>query len=132
VTAFAFEPELEAGAGAEREPVEELVPEAREGDGLHPGAAFEDVDVHERGRPQLQRKRVTADLRVVAEAASQGRERPAKRAERIVGLWKEEAGQALARRRLRGAQQIGEEAPCLLPARSLDGRPVALHPRGAE
>ena len=43
--------------------------EASQSDGLHPGAAFENVDVHERARPQLQRKRVAADHRVIAETA---------------------------------------------------------------
>ena len=106
-----FEPELEAGARTEGEAVQKLVAETGEGDGLHPGAALEHVEVDERPRLESQLERVSAELRVVAQPAAESGKRPPERSERVVRLGEEEACEALARRREPRAQEVGEQAP---------------------
>ena len=132
VPTLALEPQLEAGARPEGQTVEELVAEAGEGNGLHPGASFDDVDVDECPGPQREGERIPAELAVAAEPASQRRERPTESSQRVVRLGKEKAGQMLAGGRHACAQEVGEEAPRLVAARSVDRISFPLDPRRAE
>jgi len=129
VPALALEPELEAGARPEGEPFEQLQSEAGQLDRLEPGAAGQHVDVHERAGRQDEAERVAAELHVVAEPAPQRRERPAERPERIFGLREEQHGEPLARGRDARAHEVGEQAPRLVAARSLELGPASLDPR---
>ena len=96
MAALAFEPHLEARAGAEREPVEQLMAETGKRDGLRPRSPAEDVEVDERARPKRQADGIAAELRVSAQLGAQDRERPAERAQRIVGLGAQQPGQSLS------------------------------------
>jgi hypothetical protein len=98
VAALVLEPALEAGAGAKGEAVEELVPEAGQGEGFEPGALAEDLDVDERPGGEGQPEGIAAERGVLAEQAAKGGERPAERSERVVRLREEETGQPLAQR----------------------------------
>jgi hypothetical protein len=70
VASLALKPELEAGAGAKNEPVEELVAEAGQRDRLRPRPAAQSLDIHECPWRQLQANRIAPELGVLAEAAS--------------------------------------------------------------
>ena len=127
-----LEPELEAGARTEGEAIQKLVAETGEGDGLHPGAALEYVEVDERPRLQSQLERVSAELRVVAQPAAESGKRPSERSQRVVRLGEEEAREALARRREPRAQEVGEQAPRFVAPWRLHGSAVPFDSGRAE
>jgi hypothetical protein len=84
--ALVLEPEVEAGAAAKGQAVEQLMTDPGERHGLHPGARPQNLDVDEGSRGQLQVQGIPTDLHPLAQLATDHREGPAERPERVVGL----------------------------------------------
>ena len=119
VTALALEPHLEAGAGAKGQSLQQRPAESGKRDRLRPGSLAEDADVDEGPGRQRQPQWITAELDLAAQPASQGREGPTERSQRIVGLREEQTRRPLPGRRNPAAKQVREQAPHLVAARVL-------------
>jgi hypothetical protein len=131
VPALRLQPDLERRAAGEGEAGEQL------GGGVEPvrlgragGSQLEDVDPHVAGAGEGER--VARDGGGVAEEAPQHRQRPAQRGERVVGAGEEQAGDVGAAGRRPAQQQVGEQAPDLVPRRCGPGVAAGDDARGAE
>ena len=88
--------------------------------------------VHAGPRRPPQLRRVPAHRAGDAERATQLRQRPAQRRQRIVGLAEDQAGQPRPRDRPLGQDQISEHGPRLVPARRHGHHPIALDLRRSQ
>ena len=132
VAALVLQPVLERRARSEGHAVEELVPQARERDGLHPRALPEDGNIDEGSLAKHEPNGISTYLGVRAELASERRERGPQSSQWVVGLGEEKAGEALARRRDLCSHEVGEQAPVLASGRGRDLQAAAEDTRRAE
>lgn len=96
--------------------------------GLHPGATSQHLDVDEGARGQPQAEGIPGELDRLAQSASDDREGPAKRPQRVVGLGEQQARHAFTGRWNLAPQEIGEQPPRLVAAQRLQADAAPLDP----
>ena len=130
-TAFGEQPRLEGGRAAQRDAVEQLGVKADHLDGVRPGRAREDCDVHEGVLRESEDDGVSVEDGAVAETTPDLGEAPPQRPQRVVRLAEQQPRQLAPGRGCLAQQQVGQQCPAL-PApkavrhsvRPLDARPT--------
>lgn len=107
------QPRLEGRGVLDRQAVEQVAPEAGQGDGLPPVSVEQDLDVDRRAFGQRELHRVAVEQAARTEAPADLGQAPAQRAHRVVRLREEEGRQLAPRRGPFAQQQQCEERPAL-------------------
>jgi hypothetical protein len=113
----------------DREPLEQLLAQARELDRGRPVAADQLVGVHSGADGQRDPDRVTVHDGLGAEPAPDLREAPPQRPEGVVGLGEEERRELAARRRALAQQEERQQRPALPAAVAIAGSAVDFDAR---
>ena len=106
--------------------------EARNVERLKPRAGRERLDVDVRAGRQPQLDLVAPDVRVRSEQPPQLAEIPTQSVQRILGVGKQQFGQPLAAWGRLGCEEVGQERPCLAPARWRLSDVLSCHGRRAQ
>ena len=128
VASLRAEPGLEGGAGLDVDPLEEVPPKRRDLDRFDPGRRSECQHVDERVSRQRKDDRIAADLDRRSERPAQLGEVPAQCTERVISVAEQQLGEALARNRGLGDDQVREEGPRLPAPRAGSTLPVDFDP----
>ena len=126
------EPCLEAGAVAERHPLEQLPTQRGNGHRVHPRAGSNNEHIDHGVRWKRYLERITSHGCGIGELFPQRVEGPTQRAERVVGFGEEKGCESRSAHRRRAEEEIREDRPRLVPARRRYRGAVAEDDRTAQ